>query len=227
MTRHISLPICVCKMKVCQKAREKSFYGLSRTFSPAGEAQLARAKYHASSSGALHSSGAAMTLAAVCPPATTTLSCSHPGCNYTTDRVNNLTRHERTHSGHSENGPRTLGSWGWGNAIVCAEPFVCSHPGCSYRSADSGALRRHQRRHTGEKPVSQLVALGHPDRLSLSRRLLTGAPCVHRPYATTPAAATPARTSRTWLDTSARTRAPGHFNASTQAATTKPPSTAR
>ncbi len=64
-------------------------------------------------SAALHS-GAAMTLAAVCPPATTTLSCSHPGCNYTTDRVNNLTRHERTHSGHSENGSRTLGSWGCG-----------------------------------------------------------------------------------------------------------------
>ena len=57
-----------------------------------------------------------MTLAAVCPPATATLSCSHPGCNYTTDRVNNMTRHQRTHSGHSENGPMAphIGHCSWG-----------------------------------------------------------------------------------------------------------------
>ena len=81
----------------------------SSSLSPAQLAQaprqVARHEPHLPGHSAALHSGAAMTLAAVCPPATATLSCSHPGCNYTTDRVNNLTRHERSHSGHSENGP--------------------------------------------------------------------------------------------------------------------------
>jgi len=108
-------------MKVCQKARDKSFYGLSRNFRASATQRPSRsvgpqemrlifcAKFHEphlpGHTVAPRYTAAAMTLAAVCPPATTTLSCSHPGCNYTTDRVNNLTRHERTHSGHSENAP--------------------------------------------------------------------------------------------------------------------------
>ena len=76
-----------------------------------------------------------MTLAAVCPPATATLSCSHPGCNYTTDRVNNMTRHQRTHSGHSENGPAhwalQLGLW--------VTPSCC--PSQSHSSAPTRAAR--------------------------------------------------------------------------------------
>ena len=82
-------------------------------------------------------------------------SCPKPGCNYTSSRVNNLSRHMRTHNGASSRScparaalTGSLTPWRAG-----VKPYRCQAPGCGYASSDSGALRRHERIHTGAKPA--------------------------------------------------------------------------
>ena len=90
-------------------------------------------------------------------------SCPKPGCNYTSGRANNLSRHMRTHNGApSASALRTTARTDWASQLnfirttslrAGVKPYKCQEPGCEYASSDSGALRRHQRIHTGDKPA--------------------------------------------------------------------------
>ena len=81
-------------------------------------------------------------------------------CDYRAAEKNNVTRHERTHSGEK---PYMFGAWGQqfsasGHMQVHErtptgdKPYACGV--CGQRFSEGGSLRQHERTHTGEKPYA-------------------------------------------------------------------------
>jgi hypothetical protein len=87
-------------------------------------------------------------------------SCAH--CGYRSDSLQNVVRHERTHTGEKPFGCdlagcsfRTSRKSSLHRHLLRhsgLKPYACSFPGCEYRSVSVDNVTRHERVHTGERP---------------------------------------------------------------------------